>query len=36
LDNQFEALPNDSFYSFYEFGKGSRNVAIGSEQDSEL
>ncbi len=35
LDTVSEALPNDRVYSRYQFGKGSRNVAIGRGQHSE-
>jgi hypothetical protein len=36
LNTRAEALPNDRVYSRYQFGKGSRKVAIGRGEQSEL
>jgi len=35
LYTESEALPNDRVYSRYQFGEGSRNVAVGRGQRSE-
>jgi hypothetical protein len=36
LDTGSEALPNDRSYTRHLFGKASRNVAIGTGEQSEL